>query len=287
MALINYKYLNYYILFNGEVYVTRKIALLITGILCSFLVITPAHAAMGDVVLSFNAVAHNSTGLTWVDGYLWNIGHGHNVPAELHKLDPSDGSEILKIILPIEHVMGLTWDGDTFWAVSHEDSVIYQLNATTGSIIHSFPSPNPGTVETGCNGMAWDGQYLWYTDSDLDRIYQLDPVDGAEIISFPSPGSRPEGLAWDGLYLWHFDLTAKLVYQLDSTDGSVLVSFTAPGTGQGDLAWDGNYLWMSRNADDTIYKIEIVHPQAPVAEAGNVQPVFSLMVQPRTIQMAL
>jgi hypothetical protein len=229
---------------------------------------------MGDVVLSFNAVAHNSTGLTWAAGYLWNIGHGHDVPAELHKLDPTDGSEILRYVLPIEHVMGLTWDGNAFWAVSHETSIIYQLYANNGSIIKSFQSPNLGTVETGCAGLAWDGQYLWYADKDYNKIYQLDPADGTEIYSFPSPGAgKPEGLAWDGAYLWLFEYNLNMIYQLDTTDGSVRTSFSSPANGEGDLAWDGNYLWLSLNAVDTIYKIEITNPGFPVAIANKPEPV--------------
>jgi hypothetical protein len=169
--------------------------------------------------------------------------------------------------------MGLTWDGQAFWAVSHEDSMIYQLNATTGSIIKSFPSPNPYTVETGCEGMAWDGQYIWYADSNLNRIYQLSPTDGTEVASFASPGSSPQGLAWDGTYLWHFDRSTSKVYQLDSTDGSIRKSFHCPGVGEGDLAWDGSYLWLSRNSADRIYKID-VGSQPPVAEAGEAQTVY-------------
>jgi hypothetical protein len=252
--------------------VTKGYKLLISGFLCGLFLIAPVNAAMGDVILSFEAQAHNSTGLTWADGYLWNIGHGHNIPADLLKLDPSDGSELLKLTLPIEHVMGLTWDGSSFWAVSHEDSIIYELNSSDGSIISSFPSPNPGTVETGCEGMAWDGEYLWYADSDLDRIFQLNSTDGTEVYSFSSPGSKPQGLAWDGSDLWHFDQITDLVYKLNPADGSIILSFSAPGNGQGDLAWDGTYLWMSRNGADRIYKINITN--APIAIAGEDQSVF-------------
>lgn len=215
---------------------------------------------MGDVVLSFNAKAQNSVGLTWANGYLWNIDHGHYVPAKLLKLDPTDGSVLLTLTLPITHGMGLTWDGNSFWVVSHEDSVIYQINPNDGSIISSFGSPNPFTVETGCEGLAWDGTYLWYADSDLDTIYQLDPSDGSVVKSFSTPGPSAQGLVWDGSHLWHFDVVTGLIYELSPIDGSVLTSFPAPGKGEGDLAWDGCYLWLSRNAADTIYKIDVGGP---------------------------
>jgi PKD repeat protein len=234
--------------------------------------ITPVNGGMGDVVLSFEAEANNSTGLTWADGYLWNIGHGHDIPAELLKLDPSDGSELNKIYLPIQHVMGLTWDGTAFWAVSHQTSWIYKLDPITGGILHSFQSPNPGTVETGCEGMAWDGAYLWYADSEFDRIYKLDPTDGTQIDSFNSPGSKPQGLAYDGVSLWHYDLNTDLIYEINPADGSVITSFSAPGNGQGDLAWDGTYLWLCLNWDDMIHKIDVSNAN-PVAVAGNDQGV--------------
>ena len=256
---------------------TRKSALLVTGILCFLLVSSPATAAMGDVILSFRAEALNSTGLTWVNGYLWNVDHGHNVPAKLLKLDPSDGSVLFTLTIPVEHVMGLTWDGNSFWVVSHEDSYIYEIDPSTGSILSSFRSPNPGTVETGCEGLAWDGQYLWYADSDLDTIYQLDTSSGSSagaiINSFSTPSSQAQGLAWDGSYLWHFDSGTNLIYKLNSIDGSIIISFPAPGHGEGDLAWEGGYLWISRNAADTIYKIDVGGGLPPVADAGPDQTV--------------
>lgn len=216
-------------------------------VLLSLLTPGSTYAAIGDVVSSFTAPADNPVGLTWADGYLWLIDHGHDEPAKLLKLNPTDGSHLLTLTLPITHVMGLTWNGSSFWAVSRHDSVIYEINPSDGSIVSSFHSPNPYEVETGCEGLAWDGTYLWYADSDLDTIFQLDPLDGSILKSFATPASGAQGLAWNGACLWHFDDSTNLIYKLDSSDGSVLVSFDAPDYGEGDLAWDGAYLWISRN----------------------------------------
>lgn len=215
------------------------------------------NADLGDTLLSFNARADNSIGLVWANGYLWNIGHGYDNPARLLKLDPSNGEVLENItVTGVPHGMGLTWDGEYFWVVSHKDSMIYKIDMN-GSAVLSFRSPCPNTWEAGDKGLAWDGTYLWYADADLLKIFQLDPADGSVIKSFASPAGEPQGLTWDGRYLWHFDNAADRVYKLEPSNGSTILSFPAPGDGEGDLAWDGNCLWLSRNWADTIYKIDV------------------------------
>lgn len=250
----------------------KKLAFVGILLLCFLLVGPTANAALGDIVLSFNAKADNTVGLVWMCGHLWNVDHGHEIPIRLHKLDPSNGDIIETItVAAVEHGMGLTWDGNYFWVVCHEDSRIYQIDMS-GNVVSSFRSPNHNTWEAGDEGLAWDGTYLWYADSDLDKIFQLDPTDGSVVKSFASPASEPQGLTWDGSYLWHFDNAVDRVYKLDPSDGSVVLSFSAPGDGEGDLAWDGAYLWLSRNWWDMIFKIDVGVSPPPVTANVDVDP---------------
>lgn len=142
-------------------------------------------------------------------------------------------------------VNGITFDGTSLWAVGGPDGspVIYQLDATDGSILQSFSAP-----AANHRGLTFDGTNLWYASDATETIYRLNPSTGAVLSFFASPGAEPRGLAWDGATLWHNDSEGAggTVYQLNPSDGSVLDQFTSPVNDPLGLTWDGTHLWTAQ-----------------------------------------
>lgn len=257
----------------------KKLAIFILMTLVCIMVYSGiGNAAIGDIVFS-SYLPWNAVGLVWVDGYLYNVDHGHDVPATLRKINPNTGAIIQTRRLPINHVMGLTWDGSSFWAVSHNGAYIYQLNPITFSILKSFRAPGPNLYESSPKGLAYDGRFLWLSDYDYSAdtwaLFQIDPQSGAVVKSFPFP-FQLEGVTWDGCYLWVSGIY-NIIYKVDPNDGKVLSAITVYGLyfAEGDLAFDGTYVWMSRNFGQRLYKIDIGYKpnNLPSANAGADQTV--------------
>jgi 5-hydroxyisourate hydrolase-like protein (transthyretin family) len=144
-----------------------------------------------------------------------------------------------------DNIRGITFDGTWLWAVAGPDAapLIYQLDATDGSVQQSFSAP-----AADHRGLTFDGTNLWYSSDATETIYRLDPSNGAVLSFFASPGTEPRGLAWDGTTLWHNDRTGGVgtVYQLDPSNGDVLDQFASPVNDPLGLTWDGTHLWTAQ-----------------------------------------
>jgi len=217
--------------------------------------------ATGDIVAAYS-LSGNDTGLVWKDGYIFNIDHGGYVPAHIRKIDPATGGILETQELPVTDVMGLTWDGGNYWAISHQGAYLYEFDSAW-NVIRTIRTPGPAQSESSPKGLAFDGRYLWFVDwvPELNGmgLIKMDPETGAIIRTFPAPTSGAEGLTWDGKYLWLSEVNNRL-YKIDPADGSVVRTIDMQGFAsswaEGDLAFDGQYIWMSRNSDQRIYKID-------------------------------
>ncbi len=145
----------------------------------------------------------------------------------------------------------LAWDGEYLWVAENDLDKIYQINSSTGVVIHSFNAPGSEP-----SGLTWDGLYLWCTDWNNNIIYQINSSTGAVVYSFNSPGPRPTGLAWDGQYLWNADNALGTIYKINASIGAVVASFDSPSIDPRGLAWDGQFLWVSIIPEAKIYAID-------------------------------
>lgn len=119
--------------------------------------------AAGSVVKTITGPAVGSMGLTYDSSYLWST-HPH-ADDLIRKLDPADGSEISSIPAPAARPHGLGWDGTYLWATTMDDdffdnSTIWQLDSSDGSVITSFAAPE------FTHDLTWGGGYLWLAGAD-------------------------------------------------------------------------------------------------------------------------
>jgi sugar lactone lactonase YvrE len=213
-----------------------------------------ALAAVGDVIHSFT-VPDRPADLAWGGTSLWMVSEQS---ATLYKLDPFSGAVLASFPLPSHgsgepNGWGLAWDGQYWWHGEYGPSqIIYQLDASDASAVHSFSAPSGN-----CMGLAWDGSHLWTTVVTIHSIHKLDPADGAVLHTIPEPAGRCLGLTWGDGTLWTADQDGAMIYEIDPADGHVLQSFASPGSHPDGLAFDGLYLWNADHSPNRIYQIDL------------------------------
>ena len=236
----------------------------------------------------------NCTGVAWNGSYIYVLEHGAYEDATLMKLDPVTGVVVESSTIHANNLMGLTWDGDHFWAVSHNkdalanpagsSSNLYEFDAS-GNVIRQFATPGPLRWESTEKGLAWDGTDLWLVDVDRNtnayKIFKIDPTDGSYRVdeAIPLDGiAYPEGLTFDGEYLWLSDQYSPEtpgggnLYKIHPRTKAIVAKIPVQGLntewpGEGDLAFDGRYIWQTRNTDG-VYKIDVgVIPTAAVVRS--------------------
>jgi hypothetical protein len=241
-----------------------------------------ALVAAGDVIHSFTP-PDRPADLAWDGTRLWMVSEES---ATLYKLDPFSGAALASFPLPSHGQArpdgwGLAWDGQYWWHGEYGTAqIIYQLEPSDASIVHSFSAPS-----TGCMGLAWDGNYLWTSDVTTHSIHKLDPADGAVLHTIPEPAGRCLGLTWGDGTLWTVDADGAMIYEIDPADGHVLQSFASPGSDPDGLAFDGLYLW---HADATwtaatIYQIDLGSDAPWLSEAPTSGSVPAGAGQPITV----
>ena len=78
------------------------------------------------------------------------------------------------------------------WADAGQFGIIYELEAATGAVLNSFPTPSAVAANPYGINLAFDGDSLWYNDGLFggdNRIYELDPDDGSVLDSFLDAGA--------------------------------------------------------------------------------------------------
>lgn len=208
-------------------------------------------------------------GLTWSLGwdgeYIWTCTLWNHV----YKFDPQSGEVLEDFTLSgsspwgaPSQPWGMTFDDEGFmWLVDFAERKVFKVDPSTGSIVFSFDTPNPG--EGGCKGIAWDGNYLNVLGWASPTIYQMTKTGNLENqINLDHGGGG--GLAWDGEYFW---VPAARILRYD-TAGKLSGWIYAASEGTWDMTWDGTYLWASQRTnenwmDDKIFALEILQIQEP------------------------
>lgn len=87
------------------------------------------------------------------------------------------------IAAPGPGVTGLAWDGAYLWVSSTRRDSIFQLDASTGTIISAIPFD----IEDDYGGLAWDeDSTIWIANKD--SIFKLDPATGEVLSGYHAPG---------------------------------------------------------------------------------------------------
>ncbi|MCB2198582.1 choice-of-anchor D domain-containing protein [bacterium] len=118
-------------------------------------------------------------GMTFFDGYLWITRYYPDDPTEIHKVDPSTGASVATITSPHPQPEGITHDATTLWMVGDyfggAESILYQLNPTTGEVLHQEYPLGEGVVDTRTYDLTYDGNHFFLV-TKRDNNYALRSV---------------------------------------------------------------------------------------------------------------
>lgn len=127
----------------------------------------------------------------------------NSTPAEIYRVDPSDGAVLDTIPTPGAEARGAVWaDGRLYCNDIDTDTVyVWDESSESWSAVFTTPVP-PGGAEGDRypTGMTWDGYNFWICNSTgvYDWIFQVSP-DGALLstIQMPDPGdAQPTGIVF-------------------------------------------------------------------------------------------
>ena len=139
---------------------------------------------------------------------------------KLNALDPETG-EIGRSIDVAAHA-GTAFDGKHFYQIA--EKVIQKIDAKTGKVIGTIPSPGGGKD----SGMAWAEGSLWVGVYRDKKIHQVDPETGKILRSIES-NKFVTGVTWVDGELWHatWEGDSELRH-IDPKTGEVLESLEMP-----------------------------------------------------------
>jgi glutamine cyclotransferase len=131
----------------------------------------------------------------------------------------------------IEHVAGVTYDGEQIWFASGD-----KLNALDPKSGHKVR-----TIDVAAHaGTAFDGRHLFQLSGD--RIQKIDPKTGRVLASIPAPGGAGSGLAWAEGSLWMGQYRNRKIHQIDPNTGVVLRTIESNRFVTG-VTWVDGELW--------------------------------------------
>jgi glutamine cyclotransferase len=144
-------------------------------------------------------------------------------------------AEILREYGPfpgVEHVHGLTFDGQHVWFASGER--LNALDPASGKVLHSLDvAAHAGT--------AFDGRHLFQIAED--RIRKIDPKTGRVLATIPAPGKGGDsGLAWAEGALWVGQYRERKIHQIDPETGAILRTIESKRFVTG-VTWVDGELW--------------------------------------------
>jgi glutamine cyclotransferase len=133
--------------------------------------------------------------------------------------------------LGVEHVAGVTYDGQHVWFAS-------------GDKLNAFDPKTAATVRAidvaAHAGTAFDGRHLFQLSGD--RIQKIDPDTGRVLGTIPAPGGAGSGLAWAEGTLWMGQYRNRKIHQIDPDTGTVLRTVESNRFVTG-VTWVDGELW--------------------------------------------
>jgi len=144
-------------------------------------------------------------------------------------------AEILREYGPfegIDHVHGLTWDGQQVWFASGEK--LNALDPDNGKPVRS--------IDVAAHaGTAFDGKHLFQIAED--RIQKIDPQTGKVLSTIPAPGGgNDSGLTWAEGSLWVGEYRERKIHRIDPDSGAILRTLESNRFVTG-VTWVEGALW--------------------------------------------
>ena len=132
----------------------------------------------------------------------------------------------------IDHVHGVTFDGENVWFASGDK--LNALDPRSGKPVRS--------IDVNAHaGSAFDGRHLFQIAED--RIQKIDPESGRVLATIPAPGGGGDsGLAWAEGTLWVGQYRDRKIHQIDPETGAILRSIESNRFGTG-VTWVHGELW--------------------------------------------
>jgi len=150
-------------------------------------------------------------------------------------------AEILREYGPfpgIEHVAGVTYDGQHVWFASGDK--LNALDPASGKTTRS--------IDVAAHaGTAFDGRHLFQLSGD--RIQKIDPKTGRVLSTIPAPGGAGSGLAWAEGTLWMGQYRNRKIHQIDPNTGAVLRTIESNRFVTG-VTWIDGELWHATSEGD-------------------------------------
>src|SRR5580658_31328 len=132
----------------------------------------------------------------------------------------------------IEHVHGVTYDGQHVWFASGDR--LNALDRASGTTVRAIDV-------TAHAGTAFDGQHLFQIAEA--RIQKIDPKTGHVLATIPAPGGgRDSGLAWAEGTLWVGQYRERKIHQVDPETGAILRTIESKRFVTG-VTWVDGELW--------------------------------------------
>jgi glutamine cyclotransferase len=131
----------------------------------------------------------------------------------------------------VEHVAGVTYDGQHVWFASGDK--LNALDPNTGERVRAIDAAAHA-------GTAFDGHHLFQLSGD--RIQKIDPNTGRVLSSIPAPGGGGSGLAWAEGTLWMGQYRNRKIFQLDPRTGEILRTIESNRFVTG-VTWVDGELW--------------------------------------------
>ncbi len=131
----------------------------------------------------------------------------------------------------IEHVAGVTYDGERVWFASGDK--LNALDPKTGKSVRA--------IDVAAHaGTAFDGRHLFQLSGD--RIQKIEPATGRVLSTIPAPGGAGSGLAWADGTLWMGQYRNRKIHQIDPETGAVLRTIESNRFVTG-VTWVDGELW--------------------------------------------
>ena len=131
----------------------------------------------------------------------------------------------------IEHVAGVTYDGEHVWFASGDK--LNALDPKTGKSVRA--------IDVAAHaGTAFDGRHLFQLSGD--RIQKIEPASGRVLSTIPAPGGAGSGLAWADGTLWMGQYRNRKIHQIDPETGVVLRTIASNRFVTG-VTWVDGELW--------------------------------------------
>jgi glutamine cyclotransferase len=157
--------------------------------------------------------------------------------ARIVAIDPASGQVTRSLDRPSD--AGTAFDGTYLYQIA--DARIDKIDPKTGQVLSSIPSPGKGTD----SGLTWAEGSLWVGQYRDRKIHQVDPATGAIKRTIES-NRFVTGVTWVDGELWHgtWENDESELRRVDAEDGEVLERLAMPaGVGVSGLEYDGDQLF--------------------------------------------